>query len=97
MVVTRILLKAHPAIGAKTFAVFPAHRLERQGGYHCVPQNRFKIDDISLDPALLFFLFFFEGLSVLVVEEFLHIDVLVVRDGLQAPAAFAPYGDNCGS
>ncbi len=94
MVVTRILFKARSAFGAKAFAVFPAHRLERHGKYHCVPQYRFKIDDISLDPALLFFLFLFEGLSVLVVEEFLHIDFLVVREWLQAAAAFAPYGSN---
>jgi hypothetical protein len=89
VVVTRILLKARSAFGAKAFAVLPAHRLERQGGDHCVPQNRLKIDDISLDPVLLFFLFCSERLSVLVVEEFLHIDFLVVRDGLQAPSAFS--------
>lgn len=97
MVVTRILLKAHPAFGAKAFAVLPAHRLERQGSYHCVPQNRFKIDYISLDPALLFFLFFFKGLCVLVVEEFLHIDVLVVLDGNQAPSTLPLDGDECGT
>lgn len=97
MVVTRILLKARPAFGAKAFAVLPAHRLERQGSYHCVPQNRFKIDYISLDPALLFFLFFFKGLSVLVVEEFLHIDVLVVLDGNQAPSALPLDGNKCGT
>lgn len=94
VVVTRILLKARSAFGAKAFAVLPAHRLERQGGYHCVPQNRFKIDDISLDPVLLFFLFCSERLSVLVIEEFLHIDFLIVLERKQAPSAFAPHGSD---
>ena len=81
MMVTRILFKAHPAFWAQALAVFPAHRLERQGGHHCVPQRRLEIDQIALNPPLFVLLFFLEEFSILIVEEFLHFDVKVVRDG----------------
>ncbi|RKR18699.1 hypothetical protein C8D78_2900 [Arthrobacter oryzae] len=40
----RLVFQAHSTFGAKALAVFPAHRLERQYGYNCVPQHRLKID-----------------------------------------------------
>lgn len=89
----RLVFQANSAFGAKALAVFPAHRLERQYGNNCVPQHRFKIDQIALDSTLLFFVFFVRELDVLVEEKFLHIDLLVIREGIQASAALAGYPD----
>ncbi|RKR18698.1 hypothetical protein C8D78_2899 [Arthrobacter oryzae] len=50
-----------------------------------------------LDSTLLFFVFFVGEHSVLVEEKFLHIDLLVIRKGIQASAAFASYFDERGS
>lgn len=93
----RLVFQAYSTFGAKALAVFPAHRLERQHGYNCVPQHRLKIDQIVLDSTLLFFVFFIRELSVLVEEKFLHIDLQVIRKGIQASAAFASNFDVCGS
>ncbi|GAB5077320.1 hypothetical protein ARTHROSP310_04620 [Arthrobacter sp. AD-310] len=87
MVVPRIVFQANPAFGAKTLAVFPAHRLERQLGNNRVPQHRFKIDYIVLDSTLLFFIFFVRKLNAFIEEKFLHIDLEVIRKGIQASAA----------
>ncbi len=89
----RLVFQANSAFGAKALAVFPAHRLERQYGNNCVPQHRFKIDQIALDSTLLFFVFFVRELDVLVEEKFLHIDLLVIREGIQASATLAGYPD----
>lgn len=93
----RLVFQANSTFGAKALAVFPAHRLERQHGYNCVPQHRLKIDQIVLDSTLLFFVFFIRELSVLVEEKFLHIDLKVIRKGIQASAAFASYFNVCSS
>ena len=93
----RLVFQANSTFGAKALAVFPAHRLERQHGYNCVPQHRLKIDQIVLDSTLLFFVFFIRELSVPVEEKFLHIDLLVIRKGIQASAAFASNCDVRGS
>ena len=97
MVVPRLVFQARSAFGAKALAVFPAHRLERQHGYNCVPQHRLKIDQIVLDSTLLFFVFLVEKQDALVEEKFLHIDLKVIRKGIQASAAFAGYFGDCGS
>ena len=89
MVVPRLVFQANSAFGAKALAVFPAHRLERQHSDNCVPQHRLKIDQIVLDSTLLFFVFFVGEHSILVEEKFLHINLLVIRKGIQASAAFA--------
>ncbi|KIC66092.1 hypothetical protein RM50_12790 [Pseudarthrobacter phenanthrenivorans] len=95
MVVPRLVFQAYSAFGAKALAVFPAHRLERQIGDNRVPQHRFKIDYIVLDSTLLFIFFSVRELSALVEEKFLHIDLEVIRKGIQASAAFAGYfGDH---
>lgn len=91
MVVPRLVFQANSTFGAEALAVFPAHRLERQGGHHCVPQHRFKIDYIVLDSTLLFIFFFVRKLNALIEEKFLHIDLKVIRKGIQASAAFACY------
>ena len=93
----RLVFQAHSTFGAKALAVFPAHRLERQHGYNCVPQHRLKIDQIVLDSTLLFFVFLVREFSILIEEKFLHIDLEVIRKGIQASAAFAGYSDGCGS
>jgi len=93
----RLVVQADSAFGAQALAVFSAHRLERQHGDYCVPQHRFKIDQIVLDSTLLFFVFFGGEHGVLVEEKFLHIDLEVIRKGIQASAAFARYCDVCGS
>lgn len=87
--VPRLIRKAYSAFGTQALTVFPAHRLERQGGYHCVPQHRFKIDRIVLDPTLLIFLFVKALFGFLVEEKFLHIDFKVFLEGLKATGAFA--------
>lgn len=93
--VPRLVFQAYSAFGAKALAVFPAHRLERQIGDNRVPQHRFKIDYIVLDSTLLFIFFSVRELSALVEEKFLHIDLEVIRKGIQASAAFAGYfGDH---
>ena len=93
--VPRLVFQANSAFGAKALAVFPAHRLERQVGDNRVPQHRFKIDYIVLDSTLLFIFFSVRELSALVEEKFLHIDLKVIRKGIQASAAFTGYfGDN---
>lgn len=97
MVVPRLVFQANSAFGAKALAVFPAHRLERQRGHHCVPQHRFKIDYIVLDSTLLFIIFFVRQLNALVEEKFLHIDLEVIRKGIQASAAFTGYFGDHGS
>jgi hypothetical protein len=95
VVVPRLVFQAYSAFGAKALAVFPAHRLERQIGDNRVPQHRFKIDYIVLDSTLLFIFFSVRELSALVEEKFLHIDLEVIRKGIQASAAFAGYfGDH---
>jgi hypothetical protein len=93
----RLVFQAYSTFGAKALAVFPAHRLERQHGYNCVPQHRLKIDQIVLDSTLLFFVFFVGEFGILVEEKFLHINLLVIRKGIQASAAFAGYFDVCGT
>ncbi len=93
----RLVFQANSAFGAKALAVFPAHRLERQYGNNCVPQHRLKIDQIALDSTLLFFVFFVRELDVLVEEKFLHIDLLVIRKGIQASSALPGYPDEGGS
>lgn len=93
--VPRLVFQANSAFGAKALAVFPAHRLERQIGDNRVPQHRFKIDYIVLDSTLLFIFFSIRELSALVEEKFLHINLKVIRKGIQASAAFTGYfGDN---
>jgi len=97
VVVPRLVFQANSAFGAKALAVFPAHRLERQHSDNCVPQHRLKIDQIVLDSTLLLFVFFVRELSIPVEEKFLHIDLKVIRKGIQASAAFAGYFDVCGA
>lgn len=93
----RLVFQADSAFGAKALAVFPAHRLERQHGYDCVPQHRLKIDQIVLDSTLLFFVFLFRRHSAFVEEKFLHIDLEVIRKGIQASATLASNFSDCGS
>jgi hypothetical protein len=93
VVVPRLVFQAYSAFGAKALAVFPAHRLERQHSDNCVPQHRLKIDQIVLDSTLLLFVFLIRELSIPVEEKFLHIDLKVIRKGIQASAAFAGYFD----
>lgn len=50
-----------------------------------------------LDSTLLFFVFSVRELSILVEEKFLHIDLLVIRKGIQASTAFAGYFDERGA
>ena len=95
--VPRLVFQACSAFGAKALAVFPAHRLERQIGDNRVPQHRFKIDYIVLDSTLLFIFFSMRKLSALVEEKFLHIDLKVIRKGIQASAALAGNFGNNGS
>lgn len=95
--VPRLVFQAYSAFGAKALAVFPAHRLERQIGDNRVPQHRFKIDYIVLDSTLLFIIFSVRKLHALVEEKFLHIDLKVIRKGIQASAAFAGYFGNHGT
>ncbi|CAM3360187.1 hypothetical protein PSET11_03337 [Arthrobacter ulcerisalmonis] len=93
MVVPRLVFQANSAFGAKALAVFPAHRLERQVGDNRVPQHRFKIDYIVLDSTLLFFVFSVRKFNTFVEEKFLHLDLKVIRKGIQASATFASYID----
>ena len=95
--VPRLVFQANSAFGAKALAVFPAHRLERQIGDNRVPQHRFKIDYIVLDSTLLFIFFSVRELSALIEEKFLHIDLKVIRKGIQASAALAGYFGEDGS
>ena len=95
--VPRLVFQAYSAFGTKALAVFPAHRLERQRGHDCVPQHRLKIDQIVLDSTLLFIVFFVGGQGALVEEKLLHIDLKVIRKGIQASAALAHYFGQCGS
>ncbi len=97
MVVPRLVFQAYSAFGAKALAVFPAHRLERQVGDNRVPQHRFKIDYIVLDSTLLFIFFSVRKLNAFVEEKFLHIDLKVIRKGIQASAAFPGYTGDDGS
>lgn len=97
MVVPRLVFQARSAFGTQTLAVFPAHRLERQHGNNCVPQHRLKIDQIVLDSTLLFFVFSIREHSALVEEKLLHIDLKVIRKGIQASAALAFYLGEGGS
>ena len=89
--VPRLVFQANSTFGAKALAVFPAHRLERQHGDHCVPQHRLKIDQIVLDSTLLFIIFFVRKLHAFIEEKFLHIDLKVIRKGIQASAALTRY------
>lgn len=50
-----------------------------------------------LDSTLLFFVFSVREFSILVEEKFLHIDLLVIRKGIQASTAFAGYFDERGA
>ena len=93
MVVPRLVFQARSTFGTQALAVFPAHRLERQHSDNCVPQHRLKIDQIVLDSTLLFFVFLVRELSIPVEEKFLHIDLEVIRKGIQASTAFARYMD----
>jgi len=97
VVVPRLVFQARSAFGTQTLAVFPAHRLERQHGNNCVPQHRFKIDQIVLDSTLLFIVFPVRKLYTFVEEKFLHIDLKVIRKGIQASAALAFYFGEGGS
>ena len=97
MVVVRVVRQVHSTFGAQARAVFSAHRLERQHGYNRVPQHRFKIDYIVLDSTLLFIIFFVRKQDALIEEKFLHIDLKVIRKGIQASPAFARYFGDRGS
>ena len=89
--VPRLVFQAYSAFGTKALAVFPAHRLERQRGHDCVPQHRLKIDQIVLDSTLLFIVFSVRKLNAFVEEKLLHIDLKVIRKGIQASAALTFY------
>jgi hypothetical protein len=94
VVVARLICEEDSAFRTQTLTVFPAHRLERQGGYHCVPQHRFKIDRIVLDPTLLIFFLLKEIRGRFLVEEkFLHINFKIILEGFQATGAFAGHFD----
>lgn len=95
MVVPRLVFQARSTFGTQALAVFPAHRLERQHGYNCVPQHRLKIDQIVLDSTLLFIVFLIGRQGAFVEEKFLHIDFEVIRKGIQASAALAGYFSKC--
>lgn len=97
MVVPRLVFQARSAFGTQTLAVFPAHRLERQRGHDCVPQHRLKIDQIVLDSTLLFIVFPVGKQYAFVEEKFLHIDLKVIRKGIQASAALTFYFGKGGS
>lgn len=97
MVVPRLVFQAGSTFGAQALAVFPAHRLERQHCYNCVPQHRFKIDKIVINAILLFFAFLRLGHIALVEEKFLYINLKVVAKGIQASATFANNVDGSGS
>jgi hypothetical protein len=97
VVVPRLVFQANSTFGAKTLAVFPAHRLERQVGDNRVPQHRFKIDYIVLDSTLLFIIFFVRKLNTFIEEKFLHIDLEVIRKGIQASTALTGYFREDGS
>ena len=97
VVMPRLVFQACSTFGTKALAVFPAHRLERQHGYNCVPQHRLKIDLIVLDSTLLFIVSLCLGHVFRVEEKLLHSDALVIRKGIQAAAAFALDEDIRGS
>ena len=97
MVVPRLVFQARSAFGTQTLAVFPAHRLERQRGHDCVPQHRLKIDQIVLDSTLLFIVFPVGKQDAFVEEKFLHMDLKVIRKGIQASAALTFYFGKGGS
>ncbi len=60
MVMLRILIQAFSTFGAKPCTVFPAYRLERQRGHHCIPEHRFEIDAIIYNLVLVKLFFFGE-------------------------------------
>jgi len=97
VVVPRLVFQARSTFGTQALAVFPAHRLERQHSDNCVPQHRLKIDQIVLDSTLLFIVFLVGRQGAFVEEKFLHIDLKVIRKGIQASAAFTGYFGDCGS
>ena len=43
----RVLREMRSALGAQSRAVLPAHRLERQGGHHCVPERGFEVEQVA--------------------------------------------------
>ncbi len=90
---TRVLREVDSAFRTQTLTVFPAHRSERQCGNHCVPQRRFQIDHLVLDQALLFFVLSLGIFVILIAEELLHIDLEVILERVQAPAAFSRHID----
>ena len=51
VLVSRVVREPRPALGAQTRTVVPAQRLERQREHHRVPQQRFEVEQVALEPA----------------------------------------------
>ncbi|EMQ96693.1 hypothetical protein ADIAG_04019 [Paeniglutamicibacter gangotriensis Lz1y] len=95
MVMLRILIQAFSTFGAKPCTVFPAYRLERQRGHHCIPEYRLEINPIVDNLVLIELFVLRELMQALVVEKFLNIGFEVIRDGFQATAAFTVDINGC--
>ena len=48
-----VLREVGSALGAQPRAVLPAHRLERQGRHHCVPERGLEVDQVAHELAHL--------------------------------------------
>ena len=82
-----LVRETNPAFGAEAFAALPAHRLERQRGHRCIPEYRLQIDEVIHDLSLVHVLLIGQ-LSAFMEEQLLNVGLEVVRDRLQATAAF---------
>ena len=53
MVVVGVVRQVRSALGAQSRAVLPAHRLERQGRHHRVPEHGLEVDQVAHELAHL--------------------------------------------
>ena len=98
MVVVGSCARQRSALGAQSRAVVPAHRLERQGGHHCVPERGFEVEQVAHE--LAHFVLVRLGAHLVVVLRAIGVDEQVLevrvtgsvtgsRHRTQAPVAVA--------
>ncbi|TDU29680.1 hypothetical protein EDF61_102426 [Arthrobacter sp. JUb115] len=84
----RVIVETDSAFTAEPQAIFPANRLERQGGNHCAPYYRIDVNQVTDHPILIHIIIVFEFFALFIIEELLNISLEVVLDGLQASSTF---------
>ncbi len=81
------LVPLDPAARAQARAVLPAVRSERQREHHRVPQRRFEVEELTVEPPCLVLVGRLVGAALLIGEQLLKVDLEHRLQRLEAAAA----------